>query len=398
MLRPILPLRRSVDLSRRPSQGPQTTIDSSLPSVLTASGDAVSGSFASDADAGKGMSTTLPRLQRGVVNPSTLQQEQHPRLPATAQRLFTSGEIVQLRVDARLEYYRGRRLQELKDVLHEEEEQRRLVVEDAVGQAQALRAWERSDLEAVLRAKSAEALPLQLLEQRIQARITHDYAEEDAKLRQEGRAAWMEQVVREKAAATETEADEVARRATSHRFRAAVTFVIVQERTMRASLEDEAAHDWEAFVQAEEASKTEAARQAMVRFLNTPEQLAIVAARERRERRQVKAAAKQRKLFEEQQETFVKGCHHGAGGSSVFEGNAPKKICSRCRVKLDEELGYFVSLDHAVKTHPPPPSFPASAAEGVQQSEGAATHAAGDKSALSDGTVAPAMQKKKTRK
>ncbi|KPA81953.1 hypothetical protein ABB37_03142 [Leptomonas pyrrhocoris] len=300
-------------------------------------------------------------------------------LPAATQRLFTSDEIAQLRVEARLEYSRGRRLQERKDVIHEEGQERRLLIEDAMSQAQALRDWEKERFAALLRAKSAEALPLQLLELRIQARLTHDYAREDAEQRREGRAAWIDQVAEMKATVTKTETSAVDRRAASHRFRAAVTFVVVQEHNIRTSLEEEAARHWTAFFQAEETSKAEAAQRALVRFLNTPEQLAITAAREQRERRQAKIFAKQRKLFEEQQEKFTKGCHHATGGVSVFEGDPPKKICGRCRVKWDEKLGYLVPLDRTTKSHPPPLPLPSASVTDAKQHAHAGAVATGSK-------------------
>lgn len=275
-------------------------------------------------------------------------------LPVAARRLFTSDEIDHLRFDARVEYTQGRRLQERKNVIHEEAEQRRLISTDALGQAHALQDLEKRRREALLRAKSDEALPLLYLEQRIQARIASDYALQDTELRQQGRLAWIEQVANSKTAGAQTQTSNAERRAASHRFRAALTFIVVEERNLRSSLQAEADHNWEALLRDEEASKAETAQRALERFLNTPEQLALTAERERRERRQAKMAAKQRKLFQEQQDSFIRGCRHGAGGASVFDGEAPKKICGRCRVKLDEDLGYYVSLDRGTKTHPPP--------------------------------------------
>ncbi|KPI88624.1 hypothetical protein ABL78_2292 [Leptomonas seymouri] len=327
-------------------------------------------------------------------NAATLAPQRPPGLRVATQRFFTPGEIVQLRMDARLEYNKGRRLQERKDVIREEEQQRCLLTEDAMDQAHALHRWEREKFEALLRAQSAEALPFQFLEQRIQARIMRDYAREDAELRREGRAAWLEQLEKEKAAAIEMNTNAVERRAASHRFRAALTFIVVQERNVRTSLEEEATHHWEAFAQAEEASRADAAQRALERFLNTPEQLAIAEARERRERHEAKVFARLRKLFEGQQEKYIKGCHHATGGMSVFEGNAPKKICGRCRVKWDESLGYYVSLDRGVKIHPPP--LPPSATDGGAKQHGnASTEAARSASAAPGSKAAPARRKAK---
>jgi hypothetical protein len=462
MLRPVRPLRRSVDLSRRTSQNLQVTSTSSLLSSTTAGGDVatLSAGPAADTKPASANATFLPpprpylgslrenttfsgsqvtcgsprgggdnfasvkkpaavfglttgerddasaqgsaALVSGMNIPTSplnsngaeLQQDRSSALPVAAQRLFTSSEIAQLRTDARLEYNRRRRLQERKEVLHDEEEQRRLLVADARSATEALLKWEKESFEALLKAKSEEAFPLQLLEMRIQARIKNDYVQEDAELRQEGRAAWMEQVAKEKAATTESETSQVERRAASHRFRAALTFIVVQERNMRMSLEEEAAQHWKGFLAAEEASRAESAHRALARFLNTPEQLALAAARERRERRQAKAEAKQRKLFQEQQDGFTKGCHHGNGGSSVFEGEVPRKICGRCRVKWDDELGYYVSLDRAVKTHPPPPS--SNAADNSKQSEIAlgAEVLGGGRGAPSETNALPSLKNK----
>lgn len=472
MLRPVRPLRRSVDVSRRTSQGLQSVSNVSLPSSLTGRGEttgaaslAAATGASADTQPTQRTASTLPPLQPclkefrskssnydaatrkegclfssscntdaaipqthsntaaarktdGVAaqansrlaglplevktssyqkgSGSDLNWEQNQSLPAAAQKFLHPSEIVQLRTEARLEYYRGRRLQERKDVLHAEEEQRHFILEDARHQIEALRHWERESLEALLRAKSEEALPLQFLELRIQGRIQRDYAAADVEQRREGRAAWRTQVALEKAAAAESAAGEVERRAASHRFRAALTFVVVQEHNMRIVLEGEASEAWQSILSAEEADKAETAHRALVRFLNTPEQLASAAARERRERRQAKAAAKQRKLFEEQQASFVKGCHHGTSGTSVFQGDAAKKICGRCRVKWDDDLGYYVSLDRAVKTHPPPP--PLEDASGVAKGDEPAPETATTAAApLLKAKAVPESKKRKSR-
>lgn len=362
-----------------------------VPARVAVSGTRSKGNMAGAASVGGAMSPSAFATHNTCLIGDDETSQRASLLPTAAQRLFTSGEIDRLRADARVEYTVGRRLQERKDLVHEETQQRHLLAADAVGQIQAVRQWETEAREALMRAKSAEALPLQYLEQRIQARIASDYSKRDAELRQEGRAAWMEHVAKSKEASAEPQPSDVERRAASHRFRAALTFIVVEERNLRDALASEAARAWESFRRAEEVSKAETAQRALERFLNTPEQLAIAAARERQERKQAKLADKQRKLFQQQQDGFVKGCRHGAGGTSVFEGDAPKKICGRCRVKWDEELGFYVSIDRSVKVHHPPAI---AKADGAAQEKKPHADAPGGRGAVPNGGPLPVLKGK----
>lgn len=307
-----------------------------------------------------------------------------PCMPESGQRLFTSGEVSSLRREARQTYAQRQRAEERRAVTIAEKEARTLLTDAAIGQLAAVRAMERDAREAHMRAASEAALPVQYLEQRIRQRIHADYAATDAALREEGREAWRTQVEllkTEKEGAAEREAE---RRAAVHRFSAAATFVMVQERTSRQEVVDAEMTFWDTLAPAEAESRAEAERLALERFLNTPEQLALAAAREQRERQHARRVAKLTKLFQTQQDGFINGCRHGTGGSSLFAGPNAKKLCGRCRVKWDEELGYFVSIDRAVKIHPPPPP-PAITAD----ADGAAAAARSPAAKSAQSSVAP---------
>ncbi|GET89538.1 hypothetical protein, conserved [Leishmania tarentolae] len=295
-----------------------------------------------------------------------------PCMPKSAQRLFTSDEVSTLRSEALQTYMRRKRMEEQRELIAAEEEARSLLSEAAVDQIAAVRELQKEELQLRMRAVSEAALPVQYLEQRIRRRIDEEYAQQDEQLRQEGRAAWRLRVEVETATLVDTRTYVAERRAAIHRFRAALTFIIVQEMDLRKHVEAESAKFWEKFAQEEAEGKADAEHRALVRFLNTPEQLALAAAREKRERKRALRTAKLLKLFQEQQEVFVKGCRHGTGGVSLFVGDAPKKMCGRCRVKWDENLGYYVSLDHTVKTHPPPPPITAAADTEIETASRAA--------------------------
>ncbi|CAC9497127.1 hypothetical protein conserved [Leishmania donovani] len=314
-----------------------------------------------------------------------------PCMPKSAQRLFTSAEVSTLRSEAQQTYTRRKRTEEQKELIAAEAEARSLLAEAALDQIAAVRELQEEERESRMRAVSAAALPVQYLEQRIRRRIDEEYAQQDAQLRQEGRDAWRLRVELETAASVDASTREVERRAATHRFRAALTFIIVQEMELRKLVEAESAKFWETFVQEEAEGKADAENRALVRFLNTPEQLALAAAREKRERRRALRTAKLLRLFQEQQEGFVKGCRHGTGGVSLFVGDAPKKVCGRCRVKWDEGLGYYVSIDRTVKIHPPPPPITAAAEADVKTASHAAKRASAE--AAKSGCLLPPLKK-----
>ncbi|KAG5501937.1 hypothetical protein JKF63_04207 [Porcisia hertigi] len=303
---------------------------------------------------------TVSRPQYSCLNGILEDIDRQPCMPKTAQRLFTSAEIVTLRSEARRVYTSKLKIEEQKNLFAEEAVARSLLAEAALGQIAAIRDLAKEAYDFRMQAASAAALPFLYLEERINRRVTQEYAQREKQLRQEGREAWRLQVMREEAAAEEASRREVERRAETNRFGAAVTFIIVQEAKVRKCLEDQIANFWEVFAQEEANGQAEAERLALERFNNSPEQRAIREARERREQKQARRTAKLLKLFENQQKGFVKGCRHGTGGVSLFVGDAAAKICRRCRVKWDADLGYYVSLDFAVKMHPPPPPPPPS--------------------------------------
>lgn len=312
-------------------------------------------------------------------------------MPKSAQRLFTSAEVSTLRSEAQQTYTRRKRAEAQKELIAAEAEARSLLAEAALDQIAAVRELQEEEREWRTRAVSAAALPVQYLEQRIRRRIDEEYGQQDAQLRQEGRNAWRLRVELETAASVDASTREAERRAATHRFRAALTFIIVQEMELRKLLASESAKFWETFAQEEAEGKADAEHRAVVRFLNTPEQLALAAAREKRERRRALRTAKLLKLFQEQQEGFVKGCRHGTGGVSLFVGDAPKKVCGRCRVKWDEDLGYYVSIDRAVKMHPPPPPITAAADADIKAASHAAKRAPAE--AAKSGCVLPSLKK-----
>ncbi|CAG9576499.1 hypothetical_protein_-_conserved [Leishmania major strain Friedlin] len=314
-----------------------------------------------------------------------------PCMSKSAQRLFTSAEVSTLRSEAQQTYARRKRTEEQKELIAAEAEARSLLAEGALDQIAAVRELQEEERVSRMRAVSAAALPVQYLEQRIRRRIDEEYAQQDAQLRQEGRDAWRLRVELETAASVDASMHEVERRAAAHRFRAALTFIIVQEMELRKLVEAESAKFWETFAQEEAEGKADAEHRALVRFLNTPEQLALAAAREKRERRRALRTAKVLKLFKEQQEGFVKGCRHGTGGVSLFVGDAPKKVCGRCRVKWDEGLGYYVSIDRTVKMHPPPPPITAAADADAKTASHAAKRAPAE--AAKSGCVLPPLKK-----
>nr|CAJ2475303.1 unnamed protein product [Leishmania braziliensis] len=295
----------------------------------------------------------LQRVFDGTVRQSCV--------PKSAQRLFTSAELSMLRNEARRTYTHRRSMEEQKELVVAEAEARSLLAEVALDHIAAVWELHRTECECRMRAASAAMLPVQCLEQRIRRRINEEDAQRDEQLRQEGRVAWRLQVELEKTAAADTGTREVERRAASHRFGAALTFITVQEIKLRKAVEAASAKFWGTFAQEVAEGKADAEHRALVRFLNTPEQLALAAAREQRERKRARRTARLLKLFEDQQKGFVNGCRHGTGGVSLFVGDTVKKVCGRCRVKWDEGIGYYVSIDRTVKTHPPPPPITAEA-------------------------------------
>ncbi|KAG5476476.1 hypothetical protein LSCM1_04183 [Leishmania martiniquensis] len=306
--------------------------------------------------------------------------DRRPRIPKSGQRLFTSAEVSVLRSEARQAYMRRRRMEERKGLMAAEAEARSLLTDAALDQIAGVRARQTEERESLMRAASTAALPVQYLEQRIRHRIIEEDLKRDEHLRQEGRDAWRLQVQLSKAASEGLSVREVERRAATYRFSAAVTFIIVQEIELRKCVEAESAKCWETLAQEEAQGRADAEQRALVRFLNSPEQLALAAARERRERKRALRTAKLLKLFQEQQEGFVNGCRHGTGGLSLFVGEAPKKACTRCRVKWDENLGYYVSMDRTVKIHSPPSPITSAAGAGAKPAPPAAKRPAAEAS------------------
>ncbi|KAG5502227.1 hypothetical protein GH5_05180 [Leishmania sp. Ghana 2012 LV757] len=292
--------------------------------------------------------------------------DKQPHIPKSGPGLFTSTEVLELRSEARQAYARRRRMEERRQLIASEAEARSGVAGAALDQIAAVRELHKEERESLMRAASDAALPVQYLEQRIRHRIIEEDAKRDGQLRQEGRDAWRLHVQLCKEASEDLSARVVAYRAATHRFRAALTFIVVQEIELRKCVEVESAKCWEALVQEEAEGRADAERRALVRFLSSPEQLALTAAREQRERKRARRAAKLLRLFQEQQDGFVNGCRHGTGGLSLFVGGAPKKVCRRCRVKWDENLGYYVSMDRTMKIHSPPSPLTAAVGAGVK--------------------------------
>lgn len=277
----------------------------------------------------------------------------------SGKKWFTPSEIALLHSQAQMEYEQKCRSLQLRSFIHEEENARMDVVVDATCQMRELQERATRGMETIMRETSLLPLPLQKLELRIKGRLTWEYHEQDMRLREEGRAAWkLETEEMEKAQVAADERNTVQRRAEKFQFGAAMTFLVVHERNLRGLLEQEVSAEWERLLGDEAADKEASDRLAHERFMNTPEQLALTAARERRDRKRQKRDARLLRLFTEQQNKFITQCHHRKDGGSLFEGPDAKVICGRCRVKLDEVVGYYVSLEKGVVIHPPPPESP----------------------------------------
>ncbi|KAG5476758.1 hypothetical protein CUR178_03932 [Leishmania enriettii] len=320
--------------------------------------------------------------------------DQQPHIQKSGQRLFTSIEVLELRREARQAYARRRRMEEQRQLIASEAEARSVLAGAALDQIAAVRELYKEERDSLIRAASDAALSVQYLEQRIRHRIIEEDAKRDEQLRQEGRDAWRLHVQLCNESSEDLSARVVAHRAATHRFRAALTFIVVQEIELRKCVEVQSAKCWEALVQEESEGRVDAERRALVRFLSSPEQLAQMAAREQRERKRARRTAKLLRLFQEQQDGFVNGCRHGTGGLSLFVGGAPKKVCRRCRVKWDENLGYYVSMDCTVRIHSPPSPLTAVVGTGVKTAPPAVKQSAAE--AAKSVSVLPPLKERST--
>lgn len=301
-----------------------------------------------------------------TTHSATIEWDTRPTASCT-QRRFEDWELVTLRAEAVMDYLILKNRTEVGELERAETLAREEIVEDAQCQWFALCSRKQDTLGALGGGPlTGKGRAVQLLEERLQARtMCADLAarDEEEAQREEGRRAWNAHI--EVQARRERDAAEQVRAAKERedQFRGAVTFLIVRERRDREELEVDEHWARRRLKEEDVAGRAEADRLTYERFINSPEQQALIAAQRLQEERARKAAARRQRLHAVEQARFIEGCHHGRGGVSLFGGPAPKKVCGRCRVKFDDSLGYYVSMDA------PPPSKAATKAPDNKKKE-----------------------------
>lgn len=256
-------------------------------------------------------------------------------------------EVNALRIEAQREY-RLRIFQYEVGELYRLERRRREELEDsATGQWDALRAKE-AEAAAERGIGGRESQTFLRLQKRMLERQTgggDDFASREAALREEGRKAWLAEVELKAQRAKDSAALACLRKEEEDQLHRAITFLICWERRDREMLLKELEADGQGLDVAFEQGSAEAVRLVQERFDSSPEQMALREEQEKKAAAARKVAARKERKFNLEQKRLVADCRHAQNGGSLFEGPGAKKVCGRCRVRFDDELGYYVSMD-----------------------------------------------------
>ncbi|CCW70700.1 unnamed protein product [Phytomonas sp. Hart1] len=269
-------------------------------------------------------------------------------IPSRFHDLFGDSELQVYRREALSDYIIMKNKIELRDFFINERIIREEIDDVAFSQFQAIhtRFWEESSKFSMLADASGQLLmKLQNRLQRSENFKEAKSAEWEARLLAEGRCAWQEEVKSQEEKAREEVERSKQKKAEENQFRAAVVFIICRERTDRGLFEKEIEAAWNKLFSKEADERKEAEQLAYERFMNSPEQLALAAERERKALKERKRKARFQKILQAEQKRIIDRCHHGRNGTSLLENPGPQKSCCRCRICFDENLGYYVNID-----------------------------------------------------
>lgn len=274
-------------------------------------------------------------------------QLDNKRISANLLNRFEDWEIKAMQVEAIADYHLRRNRAEIADVCRQERLAREDLEDDCLQRLAMVHGIEHTGWQDAHKSSTL----LSLLERRLVERKQKEeflLAQTEERLREEGRAAWRREQAELASQAAESERLATQRRTMECQGRAALVFLASRERVFRDEVTQAEEAAWGDMCRAEPAARVDLERLAYEQFMNSPEQLALAAAKLAKEAKERKKAARIKQLFEAEQMRLISICHHGRNGVSLLDPStapAAKRVCPRCRVRYDEALGYLVRED-----------------------------------------------------
>ncbi|CCW65118.1 unnamed protein product [Phytomonas sp. EM1] len=269
-------------------------------------------------------------------------------IPSRFLKFFNDSELQASKRQAMSDYIIIKNKLELRELLLNAEIMRGEIEDAALSQLQAIHTRFCKELSKFSMLAGVPGRRLLKFQGRLKQRENLKNAENakwEAQLLAEGRCAWQDEVKAQEEKSREEVERSRLKKIQENQFRAAIVFIVCRERTDRGLLEGEVETAWNELCGKEANERKEAEQLAYERFMNSPEQLALAAERERKALRERKKKARLQRILQSEQKRIIERCHHGRNGTSLLENPGPQKACCRCRIRFDEHLGYYISSD-----------------------------------------------------